>query len=147
MINLSRILIVYAVAIPVALLLGRASSLYGLGEPDLASFAVIGLVLFVLALPLLLHSHRPILLFCWNATLTAFFLPGAPAFWLVMAFRQLPASGRAEGRQSKYPVPFSSLPRLAALAAGAGGGRHGRGQRRHRNAGLGIRCAKWKEVH
>jgi len=86
MINLSRILTVYAIAIPLALLLGRASLLYGLSDPDLASFAIISLVLFVLALPFLLHSYLPILLFCWNATLVAAFLPGRPAFWLVMAF-------------------------------------------------------------
>ncbi|MGD1086484.1 MAG: O-antigen ligase family protein [Verrucomicrobiota bacterium] len=86
MINLSRILTVYAIAIPLALLLGRASLLYGLSDPDLASFAIISLVLFVLALPFLLHSYLPILLFCWNATLIAFFLPGAPAFWMVMTF-------------------------------------------------------------
>jgi hypothetical protein len=84
--NLPRILIIYAIAIPVALVLGFALSDVGESGLNVINFGAVGLVLFVLALPIMLHAYLPILLFCWNASLIAFFLPGAPSLFLVMAF-------------------------------------------------------------
>lgn len=78
---LPRTLIVFAVIIPLALALG-----YVLASPDeFTSWAFVGLVLLILATPLVLRWHYPILVFSWNAGLTVFFLPGQPALWMVMA--------------------------------------------------------------
>ena len=70
----------YAVAIPLALFLG-----YLVATPDSSSYAVVGMVLFFLMLPLMLRSHHMMLIFFWNAAFEAFFLPGQPHFWLFMA--------------------------------------------------------------
>lgn len=78
---LPRTLIIFAVVIPVALVLG-----YVLASPEeLTSIAVVGLVLLVLCIPLLLKWHYPILLFSWNAGLIIFLLPGQPGLWMLMA--------------------------------------------------------------
>ncbi len=78
--NFHRILIVYAVAIPLALILG-----FFVATPDMTSFAVVGLVLFVLFLPLLLKWNHWLLLFFWNSAFIAGFLPGQVHLWIVFA--------------------------------------------------------------
>ena len=74
---------IYAAAIPLALLLGYATSSFT--EPDASTFATVGLVLFVLTLPLLIKFHHVWLIFFWNASFNVFFLPAQPHFWLLLA--------------------------------------------------------------
>jgi hypothetical protein len=80
MFKLSRLLIAYAIAVPLALILG-----YLVSSPDSFSFAAIAMILFFLALPLILKWHHALLIIFWNSAFNAFFLPGQPHFWVVMA--------------------------------------------------------------
>jgi hypothetical protein len=80
MLSFQRLLIVYIVAIPLALMLG-----YFVATPDMASIAVVGLVLFVLAVPLLLQWSHWLVIFFWNSAFIAGFLPGQLRFWVVFA--------------------------------------------------------------
>jgi hypothetical protein len=80
MFNIHRILIAYAVAIPLALVLG-----YLVATPDLASVAALGLVLFCLALPLIIQWHHALLIVCWNSAFMIGFMPGQPRLWLLLA--------------------------------------------------------------
>ena len=89
MFGLPRILVVYAIAIPVALVLGYAAS-NGLSTPGGGgNFLMAGLVLFVLALPILLNWHRGLLIFFWNASFMFPFLPAQPRVWLLLAVMSL----------------------------------------------------------
>jgi hypothetical protein len=67
--------------LPLAVLLG-----YFLAEPmDSGSLAVVIMVLAVLAVPLLMKWHHPLLVFSWNAFVTPVMLPGRPALWMLLA--------------------------------------------------------------
>ncbi len=80
MLSFQRLLIVYVVAIPLALMLG-----YFAATPDVASIAVVGLVFFVLALPLLMRWSHWLVIFFWNSAFIAGFLPGQIHLWVVLA--------------------------------------------------------------
>jgi hypothetical protein len=80
MLSFQRLLIVYVVAIPLALMLG-----YFAATPDVASIAVVVLVLFVLALPLLMQWSHGLVIFFWNSAFIAGFLPGQMHLWVVFA--------------------------------------------------------------
>ena len=85
MFGLPRILVVYAIAIPLALVLGYAVS-NGLSAPeDVSNFLMVGLLLFVLALPIFLKWHHIMLIFFWNAVFMFPFLPAQPPVWLLLA--------------------------------------------------------------
>ena len=80
--------LVWLLVLPLALILG-----YLLATPDdLMSFGAVGLVLFILAIPLLLKWHYPLLIFSWNAVLVPFFLPGHPDLWMLMVLISLAIS-------------------------------------------------------
>jgi hypothetical protein len=80
MFRIQRILAAYAVAIPLALILG-----YLIATPDMASIAVVGMVLFFLALPLLIQWNHGLLIFFWNSAFIAGFLPGQLQLWTIFA--------------------------------------------------------------
>ena len=78
---LLRSLVIYSICVPLALVLG-----YLISTPyDLASFTVVGLVLFFLLIPLLLRWHHAWLIASWNMSVVLFFLPGHPVVWLPLA--------------------------------------------------------------
>jgi len=77
-----RALATYAVVLPLAILLGFIS---GSGV-DWQFLTVVGMVLFVLATPLLMKWNHPLLFLTYNSSAVAFFLPGKPELWLVMAY-------------------------------------------------------------
>jgi len=80
--SLIRTLVIYGVAVPLAIMLG-----YLMATPqDYSSFAVVGAVLLILATPLLLRWHHFLLFLGWNMCAVAFFVPGRPDFWIFMAF-------------------------------------------------------------
>src|SRR5437588_3583261 len=82
---LPKSLIIFAICIPIALLVG-----YLLATPtEFLSFGVVGLVLLVLCIPLLLRWHHPGLIVGWNANISVFFLPGQPTLWMVLAAMSL----------------------------------------------------------
>jgi hypothetical protein len=73
--------IAMAICLPLAVLLG-----YVLAEPlESGSIAVVVFVLVLLAVPVVLKWHYPILIFCWNAALYPIFLPGRAALWLPLS--------------------------------------------------------------
>jgi hypothetical protein len=80
MFRFHRVLIGYAVAIPLALFLG-----YLVATPDMASAAVVGMVLFFMALPLLIQWNHFLLIFFWNSAFIAGFLPGSLQLWTIFA--------------------------------------------------------------
>ena len=78
---LTKALLIYGIAIPVALFLG-----YALSTPtELTSLGLIALILGLMSIPFLLHWHHPVLILTWNASLTLGFLPGAPSVWMAVA--------------------------------------------------------------
>jgi hypothetical protein len=80
-----RSLVIYALVLPLALLLG-----YLLAQPlDLWTMMFYGMVAGILAFPLLIKWHRPMLFMAWNMTAVVFLLPGRPQLWFVMAFLSL----------------------------------------------------------
>src|SRR5207253_3861723 len=50
------------------------------------SFIEMGLVAFLLTIPLLLKWHHEMLIICWNLGAMFFFLPGRPEAWLAAAW-------------------------------------------------------------
>jgi hypothetical protein len=80
MFKLHRVLIGYAVAIPLALFLG-----YLVATPDMTSVAVVGMVLSFLALPLIIQWNHALLIFFWNSAFIAGFLPGSLQLWTIFA--------------------------------------------------------------
>ena len=77
--GLPRKLIIFAIVLPLAALIG-----YQLGDPDFGSLLLTVLVASVLAIPLLLRWHHPLLIVSWNAAIQVFFIPGQPQLWLLM---------------------------------------------------------------
>jgi hypothetical protein len=79
MFRFSRILIAYALAAPLALVLG-----YLVVWPGKFSFTVIGMVLLFLALPLFLKWHHTLLVTLWSSAFVLGFFGGQPQIWLVV---------------------------------------------------------------
>jgi hypothetical protein len=97
--TIPRNLIVFAVILPLAALLG-----YMLAKPEeLNTFLVVGLLVGALSFPVLLRWHHPLLIFTWNASLNVFLLPGQPAVWMVLAVGSLffLVLNRAMGKQTQ----------------------------------------------
>jgi hypothetical protein len=75
-----RSLIIYAICVPLAIMVG-----YSLTNPlDYSTFAIYGVLGLILLLPILLRWHYPMMLLCFNASITVFFLKGDPSLGLVM---------------------------------------------------------------
>jgi hypothetical protein len=80
MFKLSRLLIVYAIAAPLALILG-----YLVSSPGKLTFEAIGVLLFFFALPIFFKWHHVLLVVLWNSAFNVSFLPGSPDAWLPLA--------------------------------------------------------------
>ncbi len=79
--NASNILL-FIILVPLALVFG-----WVIASPlDYTGAAVFGLILATLLSPVLIRHHHPIAVFCWNAFLSAMFLPGDLPLWVLMAF-------------------------------------------------------------
>lgn len=73
-------LLIYAVCIPLALVLG-----YLLANPlDLQGLTLIGVVFLLLCAPLVIHFHYSFMLLAWNMGALVFFLPGNMSLWMVV---------------------------------------------------------------
>jgi hypothetical protein len=76
--TLPRTLLIYAILVPLALLLG-----YMLTSPaDLRSLGLVTLLMLVLVTPLFLRFHQGLVLFAWSAQLVVPFFPGTPPIWM-----------------------------------------------------------------
>src|SRR5262245_26162601 len=82
---LRRSWLIYALCLPLALLIGYLLAL----PATLGSVLFIALLLGILALPILLRWHHPLLILCWNASLIVPLLPGQPNWWMCMSFISL----------------------------------------------------------
>jgi hypothetical protein len=78
-------LVIYVVCVPLAVIIG-----YMLTDPlQYATFGYLGILALVLASPLLLRWHYPLLLLSWQSTTVIFFLKGSPSLALVMVVLSL----------------------------------------------------------
>jgi hypothetical protein len=113
MFSIHRILIAYAVAIPLALVLG-----YWVATPDLASVAAVGFVFFCLALPLVIRWHHALLIVCWNSAFILGFMPGQPRLWLVLSLLSfgLAAVNHVSGLKRVLRAPELTKPILFLFA-------------------------------
>ena len=85
---LFRSLIVYAVCVPLAIVVG-----WTLTNPlDYQSLGFIGVLTAILVFPLLMKWHYPLLIFSWSAPIMVFFLPGHPTLFLLMVLMSLSIS-------------------------------------------------------
>jgi len=113
MFHIHRILIAYAIAIPLALVLG-----YWVATPDLASVAAVGFVFFCLALPLVIRWHHALLLLSWNSAFILGFMPGQPRLWLLLAGLAfgMAAVNHVSGLKSFLRAPELTKPLLFLVA-------------------------------
>jgi hypothetical protein len=106
--NLLRAVVIYAVVVPVALLLG-----FMLSTPmSYQSLGTVGLVLAVVASPLILTWHRPLLYLAWNMNAVLLFLPGGLPLWMAVAALSLTIC--LVQRALVSDVPFISAPLVVA---------------------------------
>lgn len=77
-----RSLLIYAICVPLALLLGYLLA----GPMDYSSYLVFVAVLSVLILPLAFKWYHLWLILSWNLCFTLYGIPGSPPAWLLMAF-------------------------------------------------------------
>ena len=113
-----RALIVYAICIPLAIVVGYAAVSVA-NAPSYANFGAFGVLALILSAPILLRWHHPLLVLSWNLPLTIFFLPGAPQVWLPMVMVSLGISvlQRAMNKDKRFiPAPQITWP-LLCLAA------------------------------
>ena len=109
---LFRSLIVYAICVPLAILLG-----YLLTNPlDYQSMGFIGLLLAVLIFPLLMKWHYPLLVFSWGLPVVLFFLPGRPTLFFAMVAASLGISVVERILDRNQPFLPSSAVRWPLLA-------------------------------
>src|SRR5215467_4072236 len=110
-----RALMVYALVLPVALMLG-----YMLATPtDLSSLGTIALVLSIISLQLILKWHYELMLLSWNMLAVAFFLPGAPEIWLLAALISftIALAQRTMTKEMRFiSVPSITWPMIFILA-------------------------------
>jgi hypothetical protein len=116
-----RSVITFAVVVVLALLFGYYLTVNGGFRIDYTD-PLDDLVVFmisVLVFPLLLRWHYPLMLLCWNLTVSAFFLPGSPSMALVMIALSFGISvlQRTLNKDSQFiNVPQITLPLLCLLA-------------------------------
>lgn len=77
----SRAQLVFALCLPVAVLLG-----YLLAEPDFGNIVMVSLMIGILSVPILMYAYHPLLIIAWNSAISPFFLPGQPFLWMLIAF-------------------------------------------------------------
>jgi hypothetical protein len=76
-----RGLLIFALCVPLAILLG-----FLLADPMMGSnLAIVSTAIFALTIPIILTVHHRALIWLSGATIIAFFLPGEPLIWIVLA--------------------------------------------------------------
>jgi hypothetical protein len=109
-----RSLIIYAVCVPLAILVGVL-----MYDPlGYSTVAVIGFLAFILAFPLLVRWHYPLLLLTWSMPCILLFVKGEPNLWLAMGMLTLGISilERALSRDSRFiHVPMVTWPMLCLV--------------------------------
>src|SRR5215469_5642154 len=110
-----RAVMVYAVCAFLAIFIG-----WLMADPlTYTSLGTAGFILGLLALPLLLRWHHPLLAFCWNAPVMVFFIKGDPNLFLVVIAMSLTISvlQRATNQQFRFiHVPAITAPLIFLIA-------------------------------
>ena len=79
--SLPRNLLIYGACAVVAIVLG-----YMMSNPfSTKNLLVVGALLGFMCSPILLKWYHPLLIFCWNAAITFYFLPGQPTVVFIMS--------------------------------------------------------------
>jgi O-Antigen ligase len=95
-----RSLLIYAVCVPLAIIIG-----YLLKDPlTYSTLAILGMVGFVLAFPIVVRWHYPLLLLSWGMPCILLFIKGQPNVWLALGLLTLGISilERALSRESRF---------------------------------------------
>jgi len=112
--ELIRSLVVYAICIPLAIILG-----YSLTDITYGTIGMVGVLGAFLVLPLLLKYHYPLLLFSWHASIWLFFVKASPNLWVAAVALSLGITvmEKVIARETSYiSVPSVVWPILAMLA-------------------------------
>ncbi len=134
--NVVRGLVIYGTCLVLAIFLGIL-----LATPEnRETLMVVGLVFGVLALPLVMRWHHPLLVLSWNLSAVAFFLPGDLQLWMLMTGVSLGISifQRALNRGIKFMSAGSVILPLIVLAVVVLGTAHLTGGISFRAAGSGT---------
>jgi hypothetical protein len=101
-----RSLVIYAICIPLAVWLGYIIA----QQWDRSTFGILGVMALVLAAPIFLRWHQPILILSWNLGMVIFFIPGTPNIWMPMVCLSLGIS--VLHRALNNEVRFISAPQI-----------------------------------
>jgi hypothetical protein len=85
---LMRVLITYAICIPIAILLGYILTDVG-NNPTYNNLFVVALLITVILSPVLIKWHYPIMIFGLGCPITMFFLKGSPSLWEIVVLMSL----------------------------------------------------------
>jgi O-Antigen ligase len=84
--SLLRSLLIYSICLPLAIFLGYVIAQEGNPLFNRWTYFIVGLVIFVLALPLILRWHHALLIVTWSLGAVLFFVPGRPDLWWAVAW-------------------------------------------------------------
>ena len=79
--EIPRVALAIGLVVPLAVVMG-VLLVSPLATPTVA---LVGLTFMALAFPLWLRWHHTLLVCCWNAAVVAFFIPGQPPVWVLLA--------------------------------------------------------------
>ena len=79
--EIPRVALAVGLVVPLAVVMG-VLLVSPLATPTVA---LVGLTFMALAFPLWLRWHHTLLVCCWNAAVVAFFIPGQPPVWVLLA--------------------------------------------------------------
>jgi hypothetical protein len=118
--NAMRILVTYAICIPLAIFMGFTMTEIG-DNPDYSNLFVVGIVVAVLASPIFIKWHYPIMIFGLGCPMVCFFLKGRPPLWEVVVILSVliaivERAINSERRFIKAPVIVWPLLYTAAMA-------------------------------
>jgi hypothetical protein len=85
---LMRMLITYAICIPIAIAMGYILTDVG-NNPNYSNLFVVGLLIALVLSPIFIKWHYPILIFGLGCPITIFFLKGSPPLWQVVVIISL----------------------------------------------------------
>ena len=85
---LIRVLITYAICIPVAIVLGYTLTDVG-NNPTYSNLFVVGVLLTLILSPIFIKWHYPVMVFGLGSPMIIFFLKGSPPIWEVLVILSL----------------------------------------------------------
>lgn len=109
-----RSLVVYAVCAAIAIVVGVLMT----NPMTWSTFGFMAILCAIMMIPILIKWHWPLMIACWSAPLTAFFIKGSPSFGLVMIALSLTATciERAMGQKRFIHVPQITWPLFLLIA-------------------------------